>query len=244
VMGQTRVHKGGPTCDTSRDGRAWRAHKMSSTKKHRSKRLRGHDEDVLTSELDASTMMQAPAGMSRADAVTRQLSRWDAAPGDASAAPPLPLPWIVLINQADGRPYYHNPLTNVSQWEYPQRAPLPPGPPPQMTPEDMMMQQQVQENRRMQQMQANMQEQQQPPPWFPLAARMEWNAQQTSMTPSTPPEEMMQMEQEDKRLRFVKNDRVACRIEGRWATGSVASLNEDDPSDETGQTKLPYVCRA
>jgi hypothetical protein len=41
------------------------------------------------------------------------------------------------------------------------------------------------------------------------------------MTPSTPPEEMMQMEQEDKRLRFVKNDRVACRIEGRWATGSV-----------------------
>jgi len=79
---------------------------------------------------------------------------------------------------------------------------------------------------------------------LPLAARMEWQAQQTSMTPSTPPEEMMQIEQEDKRLRFVKNDRVACRIEGRWAAGAVASLNEDDPSDETGQTKLPYVCRA
>ena len=193
--------------------------------------------------------MQAP-GPAVADAVKRQLSRWDALPGDASAAPPLPLPWIVLINQVDGRPYYHNPLTNVSQLEYPQRAPLPPGPPPQMTPEDMMQQQvqihrQMQEQMlRLQQMQANMQAQQGPPPWLPLAARMEWQAQQTSMTPSTPPEEMMQIEQEDKRLRFVKNDRVACRIEGRWAAGAVASLNEDDPSDETGQTKLPYVCRA
>jgi hypothetical protein len=119
-----------------------------------------------------------------------------------------------------------------------------------MTPEDMMQQQvqihrQMQEQmQRLQQMQANMQAQQEPPPWLPLAARMEWQAQQTSMTPSTPPEEMMQIEQEDKRLRFVKNDRVACRIEGRWAAGAVASLNEDDPSDETGQTKLPYVCRA
>ena len=49
----------------------------------------------------------------------------------------------------------------------------------------------------------------------------------------------MQMDETGTRLRFVKTDRVVCRIEGRWAAGAVASLNEDDPADPTGQTKLP-----
>ena len=132
-----------------------------------------------------------------------EFSLCDVFPGNASAAPALPLPWIVLINQVDGkpggRPYYHNPHTYVSQWEYPQSAPLPPGPPPQMTPEDMM-QQQVQATRqmqeqmlRLQQMQANMQAQQEPSPRL----LVERQAQQTSMTPYMPPEEMMQTEQEE-----------------------------------------------
>ena len=45
------------------------------------------------------------------------------------------------------------------------------------------------------------------------------------------------------RLRFQKTDRVLCKISGRWAAGAIASVNEDDPEDPTGQSKVPYVVR-
>ena len=46
-------------------------------------------------------------------------------------------------------------------------------------------------------------------------------------------------------LRYAKLDRVVCRIGGArgWAAGSVQALNEEDPSDPTGQTNLPYVVK-
>ena len=47
------------------------------------------------------------------------------------------------------------------------------------------------------------------------------------------------------KLRFAKLDRVVCNI-GRlrkWAPGSVQSINEEDPSDPTGQSRLPYVVK-
>jgi hypothetical protein len=44
-------------------------------------------------------------------------------------------------------------------------------------------------------------------------------------------------------LRFRKTDRVICKIKGRWATGAVASVNEDNPEDPTGQSKIPYVVK-
>lgn len=133
-------------------------------------------------------------------------------------APPPP-PWTVVINQADGRPFYHNPVTNVSQWDYPVRPPLPPGPPPPMTREEMMLLL----------MQANLAEvqSQQGPQMAQMQAKMPMP---------------MQIDQDSTRLRFVKTDRVVCSIEGRWAAGAVASLNEDDPADPTGKTKLPLVC--
>ena len=45
--------------------------------------------------------------------------------------------------------------------------------------------------------------------------------------------------------RFGKLDRVVCNIGGTrgWAAGSVQSLNEDDPSDPTGQSVLAYVVK-
>jgi len=47
------------------------------------------------------------------------------------------------------------------------------------------------------------------------------------------------------KLRFEKFDRVVCRIGGErgWAPGTIQSLNEEDPSDPTGQSKLPYVVK-
>uniref|UniRef100_A0A7S0L8U5 Uncharacterized protein n=1 Tax=Coccolithus braarudii TaxID=221442 RepID=A0A7S0L8U5_9EUKA len=46
-------------------------------------------------------------------------------------------------------------------------------------------------------------------------------------------------------LRFVRFDRVLCNIGGKrkWAPGTVQSLNEEDPSDPTGQNVLPYVVK-
>ena len=45
--------------------------------------------------------------------------------------------------------------------------------------------------------------------------------------------------------RFEKFERVVCRIGGEygWAPGTIQALNEDDPGDPTGQTKLPYVVK-
>ena len=45
--------------------------------------------------------------------------------------------------------------------------------------------------------------------------------------------------------RFSKLDRVVCRIGGSrgWAPGSIQSLNEEDPSDPTGQSRLAYVVK-
>ena len=44
-------------------------------------------------------------------------------------------------------------------------------------------------------------------------------------------------------FRFQKFDHVMCLVGGErpWASGIVVMLNEDDPDDPTGQTKLPYV---
>jgi hypothetical protein len=46
-----------------------------------------------------------------------------------------------------------------------------------------------------------------------------------------------------RRLRFSKGDRVLCAIEGGWHAGKVEMLDEEDPSDPTGQRKLPYVVK-
>jgi len=45
--------------------------------------------------------------------------------------------------------------------------------------------------------------------------------------------------------RFAKFDRVVCKIGGQhgWAPGTIQSVLEEDPSDVTGQTKLPYVVK-
>jgi hypothetical protein len=45
--------------------------------------------------------------------------------------------------------------------------------------------------------------------------------------------------------RFAKLDRVVCNIGGSrgWASGSVQALNEEDPSDPTGRSCLPYVVK-
>ena len=46
-------------------------------------------------------------------------------------------------------------------------------------------------------------------------------------------------------LRFQKLERVVCNVGGGagWAAGSVHALNEEDPSDPTGQRVLAYVVR-
>ena len=46
-------------------------------------------------------------------------------------------------------------------------------------------------------------------------------------------------------LRFAKLDRVVCNIGGSrgWAAGSVQALNEEDPSDPSGETLLAYVVK-
>ena len=51
--------------------------------------------------------------------------------------------------------------------------------------------------------------------------------------------------EKNKFTRFKRSERVVCRLGGDrpWACGIVASLNEDDPEDPTGQTKLPYVVK-
>ena len=48
-----------------------------------------------------------------------------------------------------------------------------------------------------------------------------------------------------KPTRFLRAERVVCNVGGerRWASGSVQAVNEDDPEDPTGQTKLPYVVK-
>lgn len=48
-----------------------------------------------------------------------------------------------------------------------------------------------------------------------------------------------------KPTRFHKFERVVCNVGGErmWASGKIQSLNEDDPEDPTGQTKLPYVVK-
>ena len=45
--------------------------------------------------------------------------------------------------------------------------------------------------------------------------------------------------------RFGRGDRVVCFVGGEpsWAAGSVQALDEDDPSDVTGQTTLPYLVK-
>ncbi len=45
--------------------------------------------------------------------------------------------------------------------------------------------------------------------------------------------------------RFAKLDRVVCNIGGSrgWAAGSVQALNEEDPSDPTGESRLAYVVK-
>lgn len=45
--------------------------------------------------------------------------------------------------------------------------------------------------------------------------------------------------------RFAKLDRVVCNIGGSrpWAPGSVQALNEEDPSDPTGQARLAYIVK-
>lgn len=47
------------------------------------------------------------------------------------------------------------------------------------------------------------------------------------------------------RARFEKFERVVCKIGGEvgWAPGTIQALMEDDPQDETGQRKLPYVVK-
>lgn len=48
-----------------------------------------------------------------------------------------------------------------------------------------------------------------------------------------------------KQLRFRRTERVVCRMGGArpWASGNIQAVNEDDPQDETGRTKLPYVVK-
>ena len=45
--------------------------------------------------------------------------------------------------------------------------------------------------------------------------------------------------------RFQKAERVVCRIGGEhgWAAGTIQALDEEDPQDPTGRTKLPYVVK-
>ena len=53
------------------------------------------------------------------------------------------------------------------------------------------------------------------------------------------------MAERAKPTRFKRTERVVCRMGGArpWASGSIAAVNEDDPNDPTGQTKLPYVVK-
>ena len=48
-----------------------------------------------------------------------------------------------------------------------------------------------------------------------------------------------------KPTRYYRGERVVCRLGGDrpWASGVVASVNEEDPADPTGQAKLPYVVK-
>jgi len=48
-----------------------------------------------------------------------------------------------------------------------------------------------------------------------------------------------------KKSRFEKFDRVVCMLGGEygWGAGTIQALDEDDPEDATGQTKLPYVVK-
>ena len=48
-----------------------------------------------------------------------------------------------------------------------------------------------------------------------------------------------------KQLRFIRAERVVCRMGGArpWASGSIQAINEEDPSDPSGRTKLPYVVK-
>jgi hypothetical protein len=45
--------------------------------------------------------------------------------------------------------------------------------------------------------------------------------------------------------RFKKFERVVCKIGGErgWGPGTIQALDEDDPNDPTGQSKLPYVVK-
>lgn len=47
------------------------------------------------------------------------------------------------------------------------------------------------------------------------------------------------------KLRYKMLERVVCYVGGQrgWASGAIMSMNEEDPSDETGRTRLPYVVK-
>ena len=47
------------------------------------------------------------------------------------------------------------------------------------------------------------------------------------------------------RLRFKQFERVVCRVGGArsWAAGTIQAINEADPEDPTGRTKLAYVVK-
>ena len=48
-----------------------------------------------------------------------------------------------------------------------------------------------------------------------------------------------------KLARFCQFDHVVCNIGGqrKWASGTVRFIDQNDPEDSTGQTKLPYVVK-
>lgn len=60
-----------------------------------------------------------------------------------------------------------------------------------------------------------------------------WTLVEEALTQPSPPR------------RFQKSERVVCRIGGEygWAPGTIMALDEDDPGDPSGQTKLPYVVK-
>ena len=49
----------------------------------------------------------------------------------------------------------------------------------------------------------------------------------------------------NKPTRFPRADRVVCNVGGdrRWASGTIQAINEVDPEDQMGETRLPYVVK-
>lgn len=48
---------------------------------------------------------------------------------------------------------------------------------------------------------------------------------------------------EQSKLRFERFERVMCNLGPEWAAGNVQALNEADPEDPSGRTRLPYVVK-